>query len=285
MSLLGLLNEYGIEYHEHGKNIGTGWYGFACPFHNDPSHHLGYNIGGNYFSCWNCGPIRAYDLLKEWGIPYEEYKIAFGTGSVEKRHRRHTKGKLKYPEGYKPTLETVHKTYLKSRGFNPEKLIKIWKIGSIGLASRLAWRLFIPVYFQGEVVSWTTRSLSNEGARYINARPEEENLPIRSVLYGLDHVRHSALVVEGPTGVWKIGPGTICTFGITYTNAQLHKISKIPFRAIAFDPEPDAQRRAKRLADSLSVFPGTTKVVELDSNDPGSLKPKDVQLLREEFIK
>lgn len=282
--LQDLLNDYGIDYVEEGKNVGKGWLGFQCPFHNDPSTHLGYNIKGGYFSCWNCGSISTYDILKEWGIPYEQYKATFGVEFLNTKKRQRVNGKLKYPEGWQPTLLPAHISYLRGRGFVPQNLVKMWKIGGIGLASKLAWRIFIPVFLDGQVVSWTTRSLSNEGARYINAKPEEESLPIKSTLYGLDHVRHSAIIVEGPTDVWRIGPGAIATLGLSYTESQLRKIAKIPFRAIAFDPEPNAQRKARELADSLSVFPGTTKVVELDSKDPGSLKPKDVAFLRKEFL-
>ena len=35
------------------------------------------------------------------------------------------------------------------------------KIFGIGIAPRLQWRIWIPIHYHGEIVSWTTRSLSD----------------------------------------------------------------------------------------------------------------------------
>lgn len=282
--LTDLLDEYGIDYVEQGKNVGQGWLGFTCPFHNDPSHHLGYNIRGNYFSCWSCGVIKTFELLREWGIPYEEYKAISEPSYVAKQRRPSIHGKLHYPNGWVPYLLPPHKEYLQGRGFNPKMLHKTWGIGSIGLASRLAWRIFIPVFFQGHVVSWTTRSLSNKGVRYSNAKPEEEILPIKTLLMGQDLCRHAIIVCEGPFDAMAIGPGAVCTFGIQYTQSQLFKVSKYPIRIICYDSDHKAQEKARQFCDNLGVFPGKTVNVVLSGKDPAASPKKEIQELRKRFL-
>src|SRR6267142_3354287 len=108
-----LLNEYGVEYIDSGPNVGKEWIGCKCPLHNDPSFHLGFNLDGNWWSCWSCGSISAYDLLKEWGIPYEAYTAIAGNSYVAKQKRLKVHGKLKYPTGWVPNLLEIHKDYLR----------------------------------------------------------------------------------------------------------------------------------------------------------------------------
>jgi len=46
------------------------------------------------------------------------------------------------------------------------------------------------------------------------------------------------------------------------------------------DKQPKAQRAAAVLAKQLQLFPGTTIVAELESDDPGSATDKEVAELR-----
>ena len=129
--------------------------------------------------------------------------------------------------------------------------------------------------------SWTTRAVSDDvKLRYVNARPEEELRPIKSLLYGQHHLRHAVVICEGPTDAWKIGPGAVATFGVNYTKAQLLRMSKYPVRFVCFDSEPIAQQRAQALCEALIPFPGTTKNITLDAMDPGSASEKELRQLR-----
>jgi DNA primase len=192
---------------------------------------------------------------------------------------------LKLPKGL-GLLKTQHRRYLKNRKFNPKELEALWNLQGIGVAARLAWRLFIPITLDGQVVSWSTRSLSDDHeGRYITASPNEEAVDHKSLLYGEDLVRGNAIIiVEGPTDAWRIGPGSVATLGTGYSRAQVKRMTSYAVRAICFDSEPAAQRRAGRLADLLEPFPGETVVVELDAEDPGKASPREVRLLRKAFL-
>jgi hypothetical protein len=160
-------------------------------------------------------------------------------------------------------------------------------VGGIGLASKFAWRVFIPFYFRGEVVSFLTRGIVDE-QRYRSAQASEEILDHRSLLYGEDHARHAIVICEGPTDVWAIGPGAVATCGIGYKREQVVRMAGFPVRGILYNNEPEAQRRAKKLCRELEVFPGKTfNIVPTykDAAETMNKAPDELQLIRDTFLR
>lgn len=274
------------EGHHHSR---PGWIQIDCPFCGKDSHkwHLGYSEEGKFLNCWQCGYHSLSSVLIEaTGRSYREIKKLLGDLEAFRPKKIKVKGRLQMPKGVEG-LHPAHRKYLWSRGYNNEgiyQLIKLWGIQAIGIASHLSWRIFIPIYYQGRMVSWTTRSISNKVTRYISASLEQESMPHKELLYGEDYVRHGIIIHEGPTDTWSTGPGAVSTFGIGYTKAQLNRMAKYPTRAVCFDNEPEAQKRANSLCDDLSVFPGETYNVQLDSKDPASASKKEIKKLRRQFL-
>ena len=248
---------------------------------------MGYSIEDKYTNCWRCGSHSLINTLIEiTGEPYHKIKKLLGdleTNYFEKKEK--IKGTLVLPSKIKP-LHSAHKKYLHNRKFKWREIERVWKIRGIGIAPRLQWRIWIPIYYHGEIVSWTTRSISHNPniTRYINAGENEELLPHKELLYGEDFARHAIIVVEGIFDVWKIGQGAVCTFSTGYSQEQVERIVKYPIRAICFDREPEAQRRARKLVDDLSVFPGETYNIILDSADPGEATNKEIKRIRKEIL-
>jgi hypothetical protein len=220
-----------------------------------------------------CSFTKSKNLLKDIEITY--------TPKVEKK-----KGKLILPKGI-VGLKSVHKRYLKNRGFNVDEITDLWQLKGIGLSSKLPWRIFIPIYYHGKVVSWTTRSVSTKKGvlRSISAAPEEESIAHNSLLYGADFARDTIIIHEGPTDVWKTGPGAVATLGTNYSMEQISKMITFRKRIVCFDSDPLAQERANKLADDLSVFPGETFNIQLDAADAGSASKKEIRLLRKELLR
>lgn len=278
-----VLRELNIRYQTEGKDCRPGWLQLVCPFcHGNP--YLGYNLSGNYFHCWRCGPLRILDTLAEFtGQPARALRKY--TEDIE-RDRSVTavkRGKLVLPAGLGP-LKPAHSRYLKRRGYYPKQLEHHWGIQGIAHSIRLSWRIFIPIMFEGEIVSWTTRSISNSTLRYVSASPSEELLDHKKLLYGEDYCRHAIIVHEGPFDVWRTGPGAVCTFGLGYSRAQIVRMSKYLVRVVCFDNESAAQKRARELCDMLSVFDGDTYNVVLGAKDAGEAPQKEIDRLRSEFL-
>lgn len=272
-----ILKEHGVDFRHAGEShhVSSGWIGLDCCFCGSKGYHLGINLTGGFATCWRCGPHRLHDVFRELKIPSEASR------DVLKRRetRERPQGRLEIPKGVGP-LRKAHRDYLRSRGFDPAEIERLWGIRGIGLAAALSWRLFIPIHLRGEVVSWTTRSLVDSGVRYVTAKPEQEAVSSRSVLYGEDHARHAIIVHEGPTDVWRTGPGAVCTFGLVYSTGQLLRASKYPTRIICLDSDDEAQKRARGLCEALAVYPGKTVNVVLDAKDAGSASNREIGKLR-----
>lgn len=297
MTLLEFLQEHGVDYREAGQHhhATLGWLNIECTYCSPDSgkYKLGISESGNTAHCWTCGKRDAVEALAEITRLEprqirEQLYISFNRSTFTQDERRRSKrlSPLTLPQCVSEAILEPQRRYLESRGFDCDELREIWSIGSIGIAPRLSWRVYIPIHFHGKVVSWTTRSVSEKSPkRYINARDHEETLPAKSVLYGIDHVKHSVIVVEGPTDVWRIGKGSAATMSVNYTKEQISLLSDIPIRVVCFDSEKDAQKRALKLVRELSAYPGKTYQVVLETGkDPGSAKRSEIRELRARFL-
>lgn len=286
MNFEDLLSSYGVPYQTEGKHCRDGWLQLDCPFCAPMGPlYLGYNKQGGYFNCWRCGPLSVIGTLTALTKErHSELKRLIGGLERVRSPKIKITGTLKLPKGRKP-LRSVHKQYLRSRRYNPEEIVRLWRIEGIGLASKLSWRLFIPIIYHGDVVSWTTRACRDDvDARYISASLTDEALPHKQLLYGEDYVRHTIIVHEGPLDVWRTGPGAVCTCGTGYSQAQVRRIARYARRVICFDNEPKAQQRAKLLCDMLDPFPGETFNVTLEGKDASASTDLEIDRLRATFL-
>ncbi len=291
MTIIEILEQFDIPYRMQGEthHATSSFAQVDCCYCSPNSNRwrMGISLQGFTCLCWTCGQHSFFDTLKELtGLPsHEVIKLKSGIDSTYRERKVKHKGKLILPKGLAPML-SCHKKYLRGRGFDPEKLERLWGIQGIGLASKLAWRLFIPVFQQGEMVSWTTRSIVDEGVRYINAPPESEAVPLKDCVGGIDYARHSIIVTEGPLDAMNLGPGAVCTYGVNVTSAQINLLRHFPMRTVCFDSEPSAQKRSRDLCRELSLHPGRTLnlINEYEGKDPGSFSPESIADLRRKYL-
>lgn len=271
---------------EESSDVRTGWLGTVCPMcsRGPDKYYLGWNLSHPRAHCWSCGNIPMAKALAELaGISWGRAKAILG--EVESDYAAPDKSELrgKYiepPHVRVGLVDEPHYIYLQKRGFDPYAICKLWGVRSISLSEKLSWRLFIPIQYRGENVSWTTRTIGGGTPRYISAPPEYEKISARELLYGGDFVRHAAIVCEGPADCWAIGPGAVGLLGIGFSPAQVLRLSRIPCRYICFDAEPAAQLRARQLCDQLAPFPGVTSNIEIEGKDPGSASAKELRAIR-----
>lgn len=252
---------------------------------------MGYNISKGYVHCWACGPHRVSPTLSEITGRRVGEIIDLLKGVILERvpDALQTSGVLKLPEGLEDELRPGHRKYLRGRGYDPDRLQRLWGIKGLGpYAGKLSWRIFIPIYYRHELVSWTTRSICDTHAmRYRSARLGDERINHKQLLYGEDYAGNSIIIVEGPLDVWAIGPGAVATCGTAYTRHQVNRMVKYPRRAVCLDNEPDGIRRSKKLVDELSLYDGDTYNVRLSYKDASeTLKndPKEIRRLRQTFL-
>lgn len=263
-----------------------GFIGIDCPNCGRYSgkFHLGISEERLTSSCWRCGKQNVWKVLRAFNIPPEEIKQLLDNRIVLPSQVR-PQGDLKLPKGLGPLMKP-HIAHLKGRGLGKEQA-ELWGLQGIGrLGGRLAWRIFVPVVWKAQIVSWTTRGCSKDARRWIAARPEEERISSSQVLYGWDFVQGAAILCEGPGDCWAGGPGFVCPLGLKLSSAQIGLLASVPRRGICFDAEPKAQAKAREFADQLAGLPGETIICELErGDDPGSAPESELEELRQEILK
>jgi hypothetical protein len=288
MNILDLLYEHKIDVKKPGEHHHAtfGWASIDCP-HCSPNwkkYRLGFEIDTGRCNCWGCGPKNVVAILSEiCGIHASEVMSALRHLRAPKPFLDKHRHNLKTPDGISDLLPQ-HENYLRSRGFDPDEISKIWGIKGIGLASKCQWRIYIPILDEyGRQVSWTTRSIGNHPLKYISAKASEEAVSLKEVLYGAHLARNAVVVVEGPTDAWAVGPGAVATCGVVVTAAQLAAISFYPLRVICLDR--DAEDRAEKLFRDLGDCPGTTEVVCLTTGeDAAEADPEEIKELRTRYL-
>ena len=286
MKLDNLLQRLNVPFVSEGHyHCKAGWLQSDCPFcgRNTNKYHMGWNLRNNYVHCWKCGHHKLNTTLVEYtGLSYAEINAFIKELSNSNLFHNDIKttGKLELPSGL-CDLQEPHRKYLKKRRYDPDKLINDWSIKGIGIHSYLAWRIFIPIDYKQNTVSWTTRSLKDKAkVRYMSASSKQEAINHKHVLYGEDYCGHAVIVHEGAFDAWRTGHGAVATCGVGFTRPQVLKLSKYPIRVICFDNDPAAQTRADELCSLLEPFKGETYNVQLSAKDASEASDKEIKQLR-----
>lgn len=290
-NLIEILKKHNVPFRQHGEHhhASHGWASVDCPYCSPNSNRfrLGFEISTGRTNCWACGSKnRTKALSTICKITYgDAEKLWSGIARLPIERPIHT-GELEIPNQVYSMLE-AHKMYLKGRGLKPNVIENIWGVRGIGLGSHLSWRLFIPIHDKyEEMVSWTTRSINpNSKSRYISAKSEQEAIPHKDILYGAHLARQTIIIVEGPLDAWAIGPGAVATCGLSYSRSQLREMEQYTNKIICFDVSREAQDKAYMLCSQLSLFPGTTQNIVLESgSDPADADPAEIQEIRKTFL-
>ena len=285
MNIREILSDHKIafltESHRHAR---SGWVQVDCPWCGPGSNrfHLGFNEARGSVSCWRCGRhglAETLAVLCNISKP-DAWKFSKSIDRIKAPRREHT-GTLQVPTGL-VDRHPAHENYLTGRHFDVDSLIDVWGIRFLDQdALKLKWRVWIPIHYDGEVVSWTTRSIAEDAhQRYLSASSEQESIPHKTLLYGEDYASHSIIIHEGPTDVWATGPGAVGTLGTSFTHSQMVRMTKYQIRVVCFDSEPVAQERARALCDMLSIFEGETFNARLDAKDAATAPRREIKRLR-----
>lgn len=291
------LRSRGIPFKEEGKNTTSGWIEVCCPWCDDPSFHLGINLNNPFINCWRCGIkgfIIRYICFIEKCSREEAYHIItkFPDYSLPKLKSdilyRNTKDVDVLPYGVSSILSPLQRQYLINRKFDPDYLIKNYGIMSASNVGPDKFRVIIPIFLNGKIVSYTAMDPTGQmGQKYQHCSNERSIYPIKHLIYNLDVVRDTILIMEGVTDVWRIDrPGAIAVFGIEVTNEQILAIKeKNPLKIfVMFDGEPLAFKKSKKVAERLCGIFSKVEVIQLrEGIDPGELEGEELDQVRKIF--
>jgi len=292
MKIIQLFTDYNVPFFTEGPNCQPGWVNVQCPFCDDSSNHLGYNLEQKYFNCWKCGgkwPPKVIAILLKINISkakqiIREYE---GRSTIAKENWTRTPKvkSFKYPSDC-GSLNKFHEQYLLNRGFNPKKLQILWNIMGTGPVAKLdnkdyKNRIIAPIEWEGKIVSFQGRALNSKTKPKYKACPKDrEVIEHQTILYGRQkYWKKTGICVEGITDAWKLGVNSFAVFGIDYTPSQINQITKYFKRVfIIFDNELQAQKQADKLCNEL-LFRGVEAIIETVDDDPGELSEKEARYL------
>lgn len=294
MDIIQLYQDFSIDYATEGhKHCRPGYVNTPCPFcTGNPGYHLSYNLQYDYYICWRCGwkpTVKAvstllrldtsatYALIKQYGL-----KGYLKRKAPEIKMRKKS---LKFPRPSEP-LTARHRKYLEDRNFDPEKLEDEWNLTATGVLGRLDGvkyknRILIPFWWNGEVVSFNTRDITNSAQNKYMACPKERELvEHKKILYGnQEKWTDTGIVLEGPTDVWRLGPRACATSGIKYTEDQVRVLSTSFKRvAVVFDAGIQEKKQAKKLVKDLKFYNVDAFRIEIEG-DPGAMKQSEADYL------
>jgi DNA-directed RNA polymerase subunit RPC12/RpoP len=191
------------DYHIDFSDEVPGWINVECPI----CHHSGkrgfkggFNIHGEYYNCWSCGAHFIEDVIQSLlSVNYCESKIILekysGHTDIVRKLNRKVKNNIpiKLPVDY---VNERAKKYLKSRNYDPNFIIEKYKVKGVALSGPWSFRIIIPIYYQGNIVSYQGRSLFNKDKcaelgilRYKNLSIEKSWIDPKHILYNLDNVK------------------------------------------------------------------------------------------------
>jgi hypothetical protein len=282
--LADFLDKYGVEWSKTDKHSRHSWtQARPCPRCSNDRFHLGIQDDFSRSSCYTCGSFHVPKLLKDLtDAPWSEiYKLLGNRAYVPKEADTASGGVYTPPTLLEPLAAVpAVAAYLKQRNFDLEYLETVWGVRATGPFSNHPFRVFMPIYLNRKAVSWTARAACGQEPRYRNAGPGEKSMDEKTLLFGAQYAKDAVIIVEGPFDSMAIGKGAVATLGIAVTTAQVNRLADYYKRVIVFDNEPNAQRRARALADQLSIYPGETFIVNIDAKDPAEAKPSEIAALR-----
>lgn len=272
---------------------------------------LGLHVSKGYAVCFKCGYMPMRDRGAVPGVissltgckPSEVQDILDAYAYAPTMEQRHTASLVPHCNPPGGPLTKPYKDYLSARGFDPDWIAL--EHGVLAAGPRCHWdaglplseewkgqwfsdRLIIPIHdHRGQVVNFQGRTIrADETIRYKGARVDKVPLHHKHTLYGEHRARRDlVVVVEGVMDQWKLGRGSVATFGTSLTVFQVLRLSRFRRVLFAFDSEPEAQAKAMRWAKEVAALGTKAEVVDLElgDKDAGDLSDAEAGAVRREL--
>jgi hypothetical protein len=296
-----LLEDLGIEYSEHGKNIGSGWIGLECPFCGDSSNHCRINLQANTFNCWVCqekGTIikllkkltgKSYQHISNLILNHTKVNLYTQTDeynptqlNVNSQFRREW---VSWPTPILDHLPPLHRKYLESRNFDPDLITSKYQLRFTPNVGRYRFGIIAPIILNGKKISWIFADIIRNESRkkYIKCPNSMSIIPPNSCLYNIDSVTSTAILVEGIADTWRCGNGFVATMTKSITSDQILTLVKKNVKKVFVMFDSDAKSRAEETALKLSSL-FETGIIELSEGDPADLSLNEVYEVRKLFL-
>ena len=185
---------------------------------------------------------------------------------------------------------------MKARGFSPKYLNEKYGLVGGGISGKWKFRIIIPIYYNGQLMSWTGRSILSKKKlkelkipRYKNLSIEESVRNPKELFFNIDNCKGKEVVLtEGSFDVLRFDGNAICSLGTELTEGQISLLSeRFEKIFILFDNEPEAQEKAHKFGMQLSAIGLDVEIVDafgdFGKNDMGECTPEEIQQIKKEL--
>jgi len=297
------LLDHNIRFVSRGKNVGKEDVNIKCPNCDDPSFHLGIYKETGIFHCWRCDFSGNFITLiqKLLGVPYYKAKkiavsYSYSTG-IEETENNQKNNEVVFPDNSFLILDALEDDeiesyrlkailYLKSRFVNPYNKM-LWMF-TPKTNDNYSCLIIIPVFFNGEIVTWIGRRYIDKDPRYVNCPKDKCILTVKEVLYNYDSYTEDdfVFITEGIFDALRFGRFGLASFGKILGEKQLELLYIKRPRKIFYVPDRDVSQeevkvnfnQLKLITETVMLWPPTKY------KDVGEMKKSEVlQWLREEL--
>jgi len=280
-----------------------------CPFCDDEkTGHFYIHLPGRWVYCQKCKYNPKYlprFLADMEGISYsaaverltndeiifaDKRKVSEIVNEIyeeEDTNVEHTYCNLELDLSFVPILEVTDipvvdgylaeaKSYLNERGVSDFQ-IKKYDLRYC-YTGRYSGRIIVPCYYQGDVVTFVARDLTNTAPqKYLNPTANKQG----DFLFNYDYIFGDHVVVaEGVFDAIAIGDSAVASFGKSLSQRQLDLLSY--FKEVIFYWDDDAYEQVERYAKKLNGVVKT--VLHPDELDAGSRSYEENQRIIEDAV-
>lgn len=287
-----LFDNWGIDYYTEGfKQCRPDWVNIRCPFCNGIPF-LGIHLQTGAVNCYQCGTHSQTKVISRilnisWREAEELRKSYSGFDSIiYDKTNREIPDKVDLPYGSTYPGKKC-KLYLRKRGLNPQETIENWGLKGTSRLGDYRGRIVAPILKNNVVVSYQCRDITDKQIPKYKACPkEQEIIHHKHYLYGLWKVPgKTIIVVEGIADVWKLGFGSVATFGVEWKREQALLLLNFEQIYIWFDPERGAQKQANKLANFLCVMGKSVSILNYEKSDPGDMNLREAEKIMKKLLK
>lgn len=256
--VLEVFRAHNVECVESGPNVARGNFNLRCPWcgDNDPSWHLGVNKQTGYYGCWRsavhrgknpailvaqvlgCSISLAYDMLDGSAVVMNPNSMQDVVSSLTQVPVSKVKSQQEVLLSQFRKISTTDVAtkrvyrYLRSRFAESTKTVISRYTLRAGISGEYKDRVIFPVFENGEVVTFTARSIYPEAElRYKNLPVAESVVDLKSTLFNYDALLTFGkvlVITEGPVDALKLdlygaeqGIRAVALCGIAPTAEQL----------------------------------------------------------------
>lgn len=262
MNWKSFLDTHQVDWVESGSNVSYGNLGIKCPWcgQADPSHHLGIEPISGKWNCWrdpsHKGTTPYYLIQKIARCSKAEARTIWGDDSSAFVELDALEKELLTERTKSSTIVTPREVsfsenefLLSTNDFSKRFIWYLWRRGFEdplvtatdyqlrgSITGEFTNRLIFPILYEGVLVGWTARAISDSLVRY-KAYPAGGNSIGRRYLYNYDNAAEGGgvlVVCEGPFDTLKIdayakeyGIRSVALMGLSLTDPKVKLIDTL----------------------------------------------------------